>query len=306
MTRNELMNEKKKVSILVGICSGQGLEERRNAVRDSWLRHPQEGVECLFFIGGEAAEEERGDTVGLDAPDTYNGLPAKVLAFFRYGLEHYDFDWIFKCDDDTYLDLSRLPELADSRYGLIGDALLGERKAPSGGAGYFLSRAVVEEIVARPDVPLTGAEDLIFGKLALETGAEYLVTPRLFLSNVRYPLPDNDTVTAHWCIPSVLRAMDVLRHGTPAAVYRGIHPHWDDSFLFYREGVFRRASSPDFGWWKLGGETRDTLTLAWKRWDPMELEWKGENFQGPSVTLARLEGSRSLWELPPPDEGALE
>lgn len=133
MTRNELMNEKKKVSILVGICSGQGLEERRNAVRDSWLRHPQKGVECLFFIGGEAAEEERGDTVGLDAPDTYNGLPAKVLAFFRYGLEHYDFDWIFKCDDDTYLDLSRLPELADSRYGLIGDVLLGERKAPSGG-----------------------------------------------------------------------------------------------------------------------------------------------------------------------------
>ncbi|OLA87900.1 hypothetical protein [Akkermansia sp. 54_46] len=54
------MNEKKKVSILVGICSGQGLEERRNAVRDSWLRHPQEGVECLFFIGGEAAEEETG------------------------------------------------------------------------------------------------------------------------------------------------------------------------------------------------------------------------------------------------------
>ncbi|XBD73339.1 hypothetical protein ABFY27_10595 [Akkermansia massiliensis] len=46
--------------------------------------------------------------------------------------------------------------------------------------------------------------------------------------------------------------------------------------------------------------------MAWKRWDPMELEWKGENFQGPSVTLARLDGSRSLWELPPPDEGALE
>lgn len=50
------MNEKKKVSILVGICSARGLEERRNAVRDSWLRHPQEGVECLFFIGGEVAK----------------------------------------------------------------------------------------------------------------------------------------------------------------------------------------------------------------------------------------------------------
>ena len=300
------MNKKKKVSILVGICSAQKLTERRDAVRDSWLKRPQEGIACRFFIGGEVAQEERGDTVGLDAPDSYNDLPAKVLAFLRYGLEHYDFDWIFKCDDDTYVDLSRLPELVNARYGLIGDALLGERQAPSGGAGYFLSRAVVEEIVARPDVPLTGAEDLIFGKLALETGEEHLVTHRLFMSNVRYPLPDNDTVTAHWCEPAVLRAMDVLRHGTPAAVYRGVHPDWNDAFLFYREGGFRRASSPDFGWWELCGAKRDNLTLRWKRRAPMVLMWQQECFRDSSATLTRESGSRSLWELLPPDEGTLE
>lgn len=295
--------KKKKVCILAGICSAQGLELRRNAVRETWLKRRQAGIECLFFLGGEVAAHERHDTVGLDAPDTYHELPAKVLAFYRYGLEHYDFGWIYKCDDDTYVDLARLAGLVNAQYGMIGDLLLGERQAPSGGAGYLLSREVVETIAARQDVPLTGPEDIIFGCLARETGAPYLVTPRLFMANTRYPAPDNDQVSAHWCTPEVLRAMDVLRHGTPSAVYRATHPHWDDSLLFYREGVLRRAGTPDYGWWELNG---DTLALRWKQWDPVELEWKGDAFHGPRITLTRAARSRSLWELTPADDGAPE
>ncbi len=57
---------------------------------------------------------EEEDTVGLDAPDGYNELPAKVKSFFRYALENYEFEWLFKCDDDTYLELSRLTWQAGS------------------------------------------------------------------------------------------------------------------------------------------------------------------------------------------------
>lgn len=49
-------------------------------------------------------------------------------------VEHYDFDWIYKCDD-TDVDLARLAGLVNAQYGMIGDLLLGERLAPSGGAG---------------------------------------------------------------------------------------------------------------------------------------------------------------------------
>lgn len=287
---------RKRADILVGICSALKCRERRDAVRESWLRHPQEGVECLFFIGGKVPAQERGDTVGLDAPDTYNELPAKVLAFFRYALAHYDFRWLFKCDDDTYLDLARLPGLADESYGIVGDVSLEQRNAPSGGAGYLLRRDIVEKIAARPDVPLTGAEDLIYGKLALEAGAVPHATPMLYMADVCGPLPDNGMVSAHWCKPDTLRTMDVLRHGTPAAVYRGRHPYWTDCLLFYREGVFRRASRACYGWWSLDG---DRLTLAWKEWEAEGLEWDGQAFQGGRLTLEREKGSRSLWELGP-------
>ena len=56
---------KKQVKILVGICSCQRMKEKRDAVRETWLRHPADGIECVFFVGGkEGVEEERRDTVG--------------------------------------------------------------------------------------------------------------------------------------------------------------------------------------------------------------------------------------------------
>lgn len=284
----------RKVKILTGICTAQGYRPRRDAVRDTWLRHSQEGVECLFFLGGELPEGEEGDTVALDVPDAYDGLPSKVLAFFRYALKYYDFEWLYKCDDDTYVDLSRLPELADAHYGIIGDVSLSQRDAPSGGAGYMLSHEIVQKISSRSDVPLTGAEDLVFGKLALEEGAVPLSTPRLFMANVRYPAPDNDMVSAHWCSPDTLYALDVFRHGRPTAVYRGRHNHWEDQLVFYREGVFRRVGALDYGWWDLSD---NLLTLNWKQWDAMAMGWKGGVFKCDSLKLERENGARSLWEL---------
>ena len=54
--------------------------------------------------------------MALWVEDDYRHLPAKGLAFYQYALEHYDFDWLFKCDDDTWLALDRLESLCDGRY----------------------------------------------------------------------------------------------------------------------------------------------------------------------------------------------
>ena len=48
---------KKQVKILVGICSCQRMKEKRDAVRETWLRHPADGIECVFFVGGKEGVE---------------------------------------------------------------------------------------------------------------------------------------------------------------------------------------------------------------------------------------------------------
>ncbi len=158
--------------------------------------------------GGSVPPGEENDIIALDVPDSYAELPQKIFAFFRHALaSDREFGWLFKCDDDTYLAPHRLCELMDVHYDLVGDVSVTKRKAPSGGAGYLLTRAFVEKLVAEPSIPATGAEDLIVGERAVKLGARMQATGRLFLDNTRFPVPWNRQISAHWCTPNQMRAM---------------------------------------------------------------------------------------------------
>ncbi len=279
---------KKKTRILVGIGSCVGAAKRRQAVRSSWMRQNAPGITCLFFLGRRTPLDEERDVVSLWVHDDYDHLPEKVLAFFRYALAHYDFEWLFKCYDDTYIDLHRLADLPDAAYDLIGDPSLKERGAPSGGAGYFLSRALVEQIVAMNDIPATGAEDLIFGELAARLGAKTLSTDRLNMNPAPYPMEGNDLVTAHWCPPEHLLAIENFRTAEPIAVYTGIHTHWADTLLFYANGTFRRKTTGCAGRYVFQG--RRSLTLEWFRWAPEHLRRRGDTYAGADLTLTPAPG----------------
>ncbi len=86
----------------------------------------------LFLQGRRDWHWKRSATVVLDADDSYESLPGKVMAFFRHALKHEEFDWLFKCDDDTYVDTSRLWQLAEDGVDMAGSSYLMERGAPSG------------------------------------------------------------------------------------------------------------------------------------------------------------------------------
>ena len=113
---------KNKVSILVGICTCANAEKKRELIRKTWMAQSVPGIECRFFLGRREAVDREEDAIPLWVNDDDDHRPEKVLAFFRHALEYYDFDWLFKCDDDTYVALDRLADLADDQYDLIGDS----------------------------------------------------------------------------------------------------------------------------------------------------------------------------------------
>lgn len=287
---------KKQVKILVGICSCQRMKEKRDAVRETWLEHPADGIECVFFVGGkEGLEEERGDTVVLDTADGYDELPGKVKSFFRYALENYDFEWLFKCDDDTYVDLSRLESVVDDEYDLIGDVMVSTRHSPSGGAGYFLKRGMVEKLVEAPGFADCGAEDVIVGELVGKLEGRLKSTGRLYMNNVYYPDAGNDMVTAHWCTPPILRALYAFNYSRPDLVGDASHPHWKDELHFYANGVFRRKSSGCYGWWSMGSQGE--LILKWLVWPMEQLLPQHGKYVGSSITIQFHAGMMPLEQL---------
>src|ERR1044072_3314336 len=96
--------------IVIGICSCHLNSALQCAVRQTWLRRLPENMKPLFFVGvGKSATQP--DVVQLPVDDAYEALPAKVHAFFQHTLQSHAFEYLFKCDDDTYLVPQRLMSL---------------------------------------------------------------------------------------------------------------------------------------------------------------------------------------------------
>lgn len=266
-----------KTRILIGICSAGKYVDRRRAVRETWLNGRCGGIKAFFFVGRGELSTLEADTLSLDVKDTYHALPSKILAFMEYCLKHYDFDWLYKCDDDTYVDMKRLLSLADIKADLIGDESLADRGAPSGGAGYLLRREYVEQLVKkRNEISKTGCEDLIIGKKVIELGAIPHSTERLVLHAGRFPRPDNDIISCHWCSPALLRIIHQIRNQNPRVAFDARHEHWTDRILFYPGNVYVAEKQGSTGVWRIDDD--GNLHLKWHSWPEEILEWDGNGY----------------------------
>jgi len=150
--------------------------------------------------------------VAMDADDGYGAL-YKGHAGTVHAVKHYDFDWLFRVDDDTFVVPSRLPSLIrdfEHRAEMIGSDWTPEHTWGSGGAGLIFSRRVVEYQAKRGVWPdCTDGDDGWACACAREAGAGYYWTARLkHHRHLRmWPAPENDMVTSHYATPADMEEM---------------------------------------------------------------------------------------------------
>ena len=100
--------------ILIGALSGWKYHERRQCCLSTWMGDADRlGTYSFFLLGCPTAA--RPEQIGLHAvalpcPDDYPSLPRRTLWFCRWACEpqYPDWDYLFKCDDDTYVSMPRL------------------------------------------------------------------------------------------------------------------------------------------------------------------------------------------------------
>lgn len=86
------------------------LDTRAQECRDTWVKDVEAaGAKVLFFCGtedgqGVAEVDEANGVVTLPVGDSYEDLPAKVLAIFRWIRANRPESYVLKIDDDCYLD----------------------------------------------------------------------------------------------------------------------------------------------------------------------------------------------------------
>lgn len=208
----------KAAKILIGICTCHEYSARQEAVRSTWMGCLPENATAVLFLG-EGGEVLNKDTILLPAPDDYTTLRQKVHAFCRHAVSHFDFDYLFKCDDDTYVVANRLKHLLFDSPDLVGSEEWAHEGFCSGGAGYLLSKRATE-IIARTQSSEIAPEDVWVSRILQQSGIKMQTSGQLQTDIRRFPTPDNCLISAHYCSPEIMRQIHCgfdRSFGTPNA-----------------------------------------------------------------------------------------
>lgn len=188
---------------LIAIPSCHAFGAARAACKATWIKKWGHLADIRFFIGTPRRRNTK-DTIYLDVPDDYDGLPLKVKTIHQWALAN-GYSHIFKCDDDTFVHIPRL--LAS---GFQREHYVGTRRAyffAQGGAGYWLSAEAMRILqkFSNQEWAVRKCEDitvgfLLQGKLPLTYDKRYVDS----LDHSRCPRPNNDLITHHKCDPALL------------------------------------------------------------------------------------------------------
>ena len=211
-----------KILIAISSCARDAQNGYNQAVRDTWIKD----LTCDYkFMVGETDIQLKDDEVRLPCPDDYLSLPYKTLETYRWALEN-GYDFIFKCDTDTFIRPEKLLSGDFHLYDYYG-SFNGPIGVPgvvynscyswtSGGSGYWVSRKAAELIIAEgvtkkavcPNLRIP-CEDLWIGQVLGPKIRENILTGfhddkygRSFNSNY---LTD---VSSHYCSEGMKRKFD--------------------------------------------------------------------------------------------------
>ena len=192
------------VRYLIGALSGHQMAGRRADCLRTWMTDCELlNIPAVFLVGIEnlAVPDLRGHTLLLPCPDAENTLSLRTRWFCEWALARDDWDYLVKCDDDTYISAIRL-----SSYQPTGE-YVGSVMRPSqpieeyfgtfcsGGAGYLISRRCAK-IIAEQMTDINIAEDVIVGKLMSANGISPINEPRFVPFDAR-PAICNNLITSH-------------------------------------------------------------------------------------------------------------
>lgn len=201
------------MKLLIAILGAHTQPEQMQAQRETWLQD----VTCdyKYFLG-----ESYTGTIALDRPDIFHieNLPdgpnwegtartphmlRKVEAIVKYAWA-LNYNFVFKCDDDTYVRPRQLVESGFEQWDYVGGPEVHRMRTKEktgwpgwftfqfaqGGPGYWLSRKAMEVILDN-GLHLYPGEDIAVGQLLAQNGIRLHPDPRYITIEPKKAIPDS-------------------------------------------------------------------------------------------------------------------
>ena len=140
-----------KVLIAIKSCAKAWMSGEHDVIRKTWGSFVPKNVDLMFFMGDDTARwllNTGGDEHTFnDCPDEYLGLAHKTKRIAGYALQK-GYDFVYLCDNDTFVHPTRLLESGFQNYDWAGHfwTFDGKNKYFHGGYGYFLSKRAMNVI----------------------------------------------------------------------------------------------------------------------------------------------------------------
>ncbi len=172
----------------------------------TWLPHLQ--MDWLFLIGRPSLPVVL-NSLTVNVPDDFENIGPKIHYACDYAYMR-GVDYLFVCDDDTYVHPGRLmgavPYGQDYTgwYRPNGHPMLGMVPYIQGSA-YWLSRRAMEYVITSRSMLRTGPDDCLLGatlwdKVQFTHDGRYEPGP----THERMPSVFNDVITTHKCLPGAM------------------------------------------------------------------------------------------------------
>lgn len=197
------------IDVVIGIVSAPNNHDQRSVIRQTWAKHVPDNVQVLFVVGTNSTNyvvEQIGDMLLIPMEESYGFLPYKSRMLCSWAVNNTSCRYVFKCDDDTYVDVDKLMTIADGKHDYIGNPCV--PGVASGGAGYLLSRRAAACVGTHMNRGY-GSEDVLVAKCLFDFANITLQTTTLFdpahygMNHV-IPLPNNQQITTHYVNPKMM------------------------------------------------------------------------------------------------------
>ncbi|XP_046831955.1 beta-1,3-galactosyltransferase 6 [Vespa crabro] len=198
---DQMIQDKSKFRLIILILTSPENLEQRDTVRKTWLSEKHASVKHLFAVGTLNVLPEQRDTLLSEKQkfndllllpklqDSYRTLTKKLLYSLKEIYEYYDFDYLLKCDDDTFVlvhkilrELDKWQNKSTKRelyWGFFNGKAQVKRSGPwkemdwilcdyylpyALGGGYILSYNLIQFIISNMEIlKLHNSEDVSVG-----------------------------------------------------------------------------------------------------------------------------------------------
>jgi hypothetical protein len=161
-----------------------GLEK---TIRETWASERHKDVEVIYYYGDSNEIKLTDDRLFLDTPEGLMNIGYKTLKMYEYILENYEFDYLFRTNSSSYVNIEKLKEfIRDKPNEKFYSGTEGKYNGVpfASGSGYFLSKDNVEFVLEhRNEWDHTLIDDVSLGKLLTNRGIKIMGGKRLDIVN---------------------------------------------------------------------------------------------------------------------------